>query len=259
MTKPLSPPEGPVDAGWHRSFFDGLMTQFWIGAVPEEQTGAELAFLMDVLALGPGARTLDLGCGAGRASLALASAGCEATGVDLSDDFLARARAATPEGASVSWLKQDLAALDLPEAHFDGAFMLGNSFGFMRPEETQAMFDAVAKALKPGGRIALQTAIAAECVWPHYEPQADYSAGGVRLRIAHRYDPLTGAMLTRYEANEGRKREVREGVQYIHAIPEIAAMMARAGLQTASLYGDADGAEWEPGDPQVFIIAERRS
>lgn len=259
MTKPLSPPEGPVDTGWHRSFFDGLMNRFWIGAVPEEQTGAELAFLMNVLTLEPGARTLDLGCGAGRMTLALAAVGCEATGVDLSDDFLARARAATPEDAAATWLKQDLAALDLPSAHFDGAFMLGNSFGYMTPGETQTMFDTVAEALKPGGRLALQTAAAAECVWPHYEPQGDYSAGGVRLRIAHRYDPLTGALHTRYEASDGETREVRDGVQYIHALPEIAAMMERAGLRVMKFYAEPDGAEWEPGDPQVFIVAERRS
>lgn len=257
MSQPLSPPEGPVDPDWHRTFFGGLMNRFWLGAVPEEQTEAERDFLVEALKLQPGARTLDLGCGAGRMTLALAAKGCEAAGVDLSDDFLARAKAATPAGAPVTWLKQDLAALHLSRAHFDGAFMLGNSFAYMTPDETQAMFAATCKALKPGGRLALQTAAAAECVWPHYEPQGDYSAGGVRLRIAHRYDPLTGALYTRFEASGDAGREVRDGVQYIHALPEIAAMMRRAGLDVRRFYAGPDGAAWEPGDPQVFILAAR--
>lgn len=258
MKPPLQPPAGPVDPDWHETFFTGLMNEFWLAAADEALTEAETAFLWDALALKPGARTLDLGCGAGRVSLALAARGCVATGVDLSDDFLNRARAATPEGASVTWEKQNLAAPEFPPGQFDAAFMLGNALGYMRPEDTQAMLTATGAALKPGGRLALNTAGAAECLLPHFEEMGDDTAGDVRLRIAHRYDPLEGALLTTFEASKGRRTETREGLQYIHTIREIAAMLDQAGLSVTGLFADTDGAAWEMGDPELYIIAERR-
>lgn len=257
MTARLEPPEGPVPANWHETFFDGLMNAFWLGAVPEEQTGAEAEFLMKQLRLPPGARVLDLGCGAGRMCLALAARGCAATGLDISDDFLGKARAAAPEGADLTWLKQSLADPDLPAAAFDGAFMLGNSFPYMPPEDTARMLIAIGRALTPGGRLCLNTAAAAECFWPHFEAEGDYTAGGVRLRIAHRFDPVEGAVLTRFEASDGETAETRDGVQYIHTIREIAGMLAQAGLTVTGLFAEADGAVWEPGDPHVYVIAEK--
>jgi len=257
MREPLQPPAGPVDPDWHETFFDGLMNAFWLAAVPPSQTEAEAAFLLSALALQPAARVLDLGCGAGRMCLALAARGFGATGVDLSEDFLARARRATPDGADIAWLRQPLSSLDLPAAAFDGAFMLGNSFAYMAPSDTQAMLEATGRALKPGGRLVIHTGAAAECLLPEFEPYGDFTAGDVRLRLAHRYDPRLGAVLTRYEARRGRRVETRDGVQYVHPIREIAGMLRAAGLETTALCADADGTAWSLGDAQVYVVAER--
>jgi len=61
-------------------------------------TEQEVAYLVDALRLEPGQRVLDVGCGPGRHSLALARRGLEVLGVDLSPDFLALARDKTPRG-----------------------------------------------------------------------------------------------------------------------------------------------------------------
>ncbi|MGH2756171.1 MAG: class I SAM-dependent methyltransferase, partial [Actinomycetota bacterium] len=51
-------------------------------------TAQEVPFLIDLLALPPGARILDVGCGPGRHALELAAAGYAVTGIDVSRRFL---------------------------------------------------------------------------------------------------------------------------------------------------------------------------
>jgi malonyl-CoA O-methyltransferase len=79
----------------------------------EEQYEARL--LGDVAGLA----ILDVGCGTGRHSLRLATAGARVTAVDFSDAMLACARA-KPDAKAVTFLRHDLAEpLPLPPAAFD--------------------------------------------------------------------------------------------------------------------------------------------
>src|ERR1700712_5479810 len=79
-------------------------------------TANEVAFLIDVLELTPGRRVLDVGCGPGRHARALAEAGMEVVGVDISQRFIDLARRDAPSGATFRRL--DARALDL-DGEFD--------------------------------------------------------------------------------------------------------------------------------------------
>src|ERR671913_682751 len=63
-------------------------------------TEQEVDFLVDVLALAPGMRVLDVGCGPGRHAHALARRGMEVVGVDISQRFVDLATANAPPGAT---------------------------------------------------------------------------------------------------------------------------------------------------------------
>ena len=57
---------------------------------------------------------------------------------------------------------------DLPwRARFDGAFCLGNSFGYLDDEGNAAFLRAVAAALKPGARFVLETPMVLENLLGH--------------------------------------------------------------------------------------------
>lgn len=102
----------------------------------------------------PGERILDIGCGAGATSLALAEAlGAEGlvVGVDVSEPLTGLARARAGEDARVRFHTADASAADLEEAPFDAAF---SRFGVMFFEDPAAAFTRLRAQLKPGGRLA---------------------------------------------------------------------------------------------------------
>lgn len=144
-------------------------------------TDSEVGALIDLLSLRPGERILDVGCGPGRHALALAAAGFEVVGVDVSTEFveLASASAGSLDVAiPPRFVRADARALDLsslgtgagPEAEparpFDAAISLcQGAFGLaggpgaesLLPgrELDEPILAAMAGALRPGGRLAV--------------------------------------------------------------------------------------------------------
>jgi SAM-dependent methyltransferase len=136
---------------------------------------------MDALCVTPGERVLDVGCGCGDTSLALAArAGPDGAvvGLDLSAPMLDVARTRGAAVANASFLQADAqtARFDVP---FDAAF---SRFGVMFFADPVAAFTNLRAALRPGGRLAFVCwRAAAENVWmaapyeaalPHLPPLA---------------------------------------------------------------------------------------
>jgi len=136
-------------------------------------TDQEVAFLAGALGLAPGARVLDVGCGPGRHAHALGRLGYEVVGVDISERFVALAREGAPPGAAVTFERADARVLTF-DAEFDavislcqGAFGLAGgpgtdgggraetAGGARRLDPDRAVLDGIARALRPGGRLAL--------------------------------------------------------------------------------------------------------
>jgi len=108
------------------------------------------------LAATAGERVLDIGCGCGDTSLALAECvgpSGAVLGVDLSEPMLARARerAAAAGRAQLEFLAADVQAAQLGDARFDAAFSRFGVMFFATPEHA---FANVQRALRPGGRLA---------------------------------------------------------------------------------------------------------
>ncbi len=111
--------------------------------------------LLDRLALEPGTRLLDVGCGVGGASRMAADRGAEVTGVDLTPEFVDVARALTERvglAERVLFLATAGESLPFADAAFGAAMMV--HVGMNVPDK-QAVFAEVHRVLEPGARFAL--------------------------------------------------------------------------------------------------------
>ncbi|AYM76884.1 class I SAM-dependent methyltransferase [Janthinobacterium agaricidamnosum] len=101
-----------------------------------------------------GERVLDVGCGAGASSLALAArvgAQGQVLGVDISESLIGRARTLTPQHTPAQFLVADASSAELPEGAFD---ILFSRFGVMFFGDPTGAFAHMRRALRPGGRVA---------------------------------------------------------------------------------------------------------
>ena len=102
--------------------------------------------LLAAIAGAPPYRILDLGCGPGRDLVTFRDLGHEVVGLDGCSEFVAMARAVS--GCEV-W-QQDMLAMTLPPASFDGVF--ANAVLFHLPSlALPVVLDRLHAALKPGG------------------------------------------------------------------------------------------------------------
>ncbi len=91
----------------------------------------------------------DLCCGKGRHSIYLNKKGYKVTGTDLSEESIKEARKSANE--TLDFYQHDMRHL-FRTNYFDVVFNLFTSFGyFEKREDDLHVFDAVQKALKPGG------------------------------------------------------------------------------------------------------------
>jgi SAM-dependent methyltransferase len=136
-------------------------------------TEQEVGFLADVLDLQPGMRVLDVGCGPGRHAHALARRGFEVHGVDISPRFIELAQAGAPPGATFE--VADARSLTF-DRDFDAAISLcQGGFGLVG-EDDPSVLEGMARALRPGGRLAL-SAFSSYFAVRFLEETDDFDAG----------------------------------------------------------------------------------
>lgn len=110
--------------------------------------------LIDRVAPRAGERIVDVGCGCGGTSMALASRVAPTgfvLGVDISGPMLSRARQLAPKGLPVDFVLADATVYPFDPGHFD---LLVSRFGVMFFAEPAVSFANLHRALRASGRMA---------------------------------------------------------------------------------------------------------
>lgn len=212
-------------------------------------TEQEVEFLVDALGLQMEERVLDVGCGPGRHSLALACRGIDVLGVDLSPEFIELAR----QSALADELSARFVVGDVRELPFDSEFdavicLCQGGFGLLGGRDELAVFERIVRAVRPGGRLAL-SAFSAAFALRHLEERESF-------------DAATGVFYERavIRGPEGDEREFDAWTTCFTA-RELELLAERAGLVIEGLHGVSPGRYGRTpvtlDDPELLLLGRR--
>ena len=224
---------------WYRSFFS---EDYWRYAQVEyagERTRREVDYLAGVLSTAPGQRVLDIGCGPGRHAVALAAAGFDVIGVDVSAWAVAAARQASADAGVVARFEEaDVLTSDLPSGEIDAAIAV-QSFGWGSDADQLRMLKAVRRHLVPGGVLVLDFSSLLWLVANYEERSEEPGADDTHFTFVRRYDALTGRSQGRVEIKRAGADDVvlHDDVR-LYAPAEMHALVTEAGFVVERI--DAD-------------------
>jgi len=171
---------------WYEELFTGYAATY-DREVFTQGTQSEVDFIEGEIAGDKGCAILDLGCGTGRHSIELARRGYRVTGIDLSADQLAAARAkAGAAGVRVEFLRRDARGFRF-KRRFGLAIMLcEGAFPLMETDEMNfRILRNAARALAPRGRLIMTTTNALFPLFHSVKDLVNADAAGAR------YDELS--------------------------------------------------------------------
>ncbi|MEO8049622.1 MAG: class I SAM-dependent methyltransferase [Acidobacteriota bacterium] len=207
---------------WFETFFQGVAVEFWNRAIPPALTLTEVDFLEQTLAPPPGAYLLDIPCGSGRHSIELARRGYRMTGIDLSADFLGVARLrAREEQLEVDLHQGDMRTPKLAADFFNGAFCFGNSFPYLDRSGVVAFLAALGRAIRPGGRMVIDTGCAAESILPTLLPQRWHRFDDIIVMSKAAYVPADSRLDIDYTFVQSGTVETRPSSSFVFTVAEI--------------------------------------
>jgi SAM-dependent methyltransferase len=182
-----------------------------------------------------GASVLDLGCGAGRHSVELASRGFEVTGIDLSAASICRA-SSTP-APNLMFLRRDMRRPFGAKA-FDVVFNLFTSFGYFEGQADHLkVVRNIARALKPGGTLVLDY-LNAQYAESHRVADELIERDGVMYHVTRWSD--AGNLYKRIEVLDGHEAAPLVHVERIakFGLDDFRAMFRLCGLRMERVFGD---------------------
>jgi ubiquinone/menaquinone biosynthesis C-methylase UbiE len=256
--------------------YDSFIADYYDASPPVARRTQDIAFYRDA-AREYGDPVLELGCGTGRVTMALAEAGRRVIGLDVSERMLERAirkRASLRVEARerLHFIQGDMTQFQLGEK-FRLIIIPFRAFQhLLETEEQIACLEQVKKHLSPKGRLIVdffQTdaqhmhdpACQQESLLAEYEMPGQ---GRVKLyeRVVafHRAQQRNDAeMIFEVMRSDGRQERLVWSwtVRYFFRY-EVEHLLARCGLRTSALYGDFDKSPLRDTSPEMIFVAEAK-
>jgi SAM-dependent methyltransferase len=222
----------------------------------DENTPAQVDFILQALGVTAPSRFLDLGCGHGRHANELARRGHGALGIDLVEGFLAVARnEAERDGLNVQFVNGNMCSFEVDQ-QFDHAICLFDAFGFFDDVHQESMLRCTREALAPGGRLLLDLRTRELMVRIPPVAVLDKGNGDMMIDRSH-FDIESGRLVDRRTyMRGGKQREVAFSVR-LYSFTEIKLLLRTAGFEVETGYGGFDGSSMSLNKPRTIVVARK--
>jgi cyclopropane fatty-acyl-phospholipid synthase-like methyltransferase len=246
-----------ISDNWYESFFSGINCEMWEKAVTQQWTDTEASFIKDVLHVEPGSAILDMPCGTGRHSIALAKQGFHLTSVDISEEFInGLKRKVEAQQLTIEVIHENILSLEL-KGSFDGAFCLGNSFGYFDFPGMEIFVNKVSSSLKQGAKWIINTGLMAESFLAKFTKEKKYELEGLTMEICNDYDEWNSCLLTTLTYTKNGKQEIHRFKHHVYTVAELIRLLGKYDLKTIALYNSTDKEAFKLDDPQLYLVAQK--
>jgi glycine/sarcosine N-methyltransferase len=249
--------------------YDGFSVDYdrfvnWSARLP-----AELPFIEAQLQAGDARRILDAACGTGMHAVALARAGHDVTGADLSAGMIARARDnAAAEGVDVRF---ELAGFGQLAARvgtgYDAVLCLGNSLPhLLTSDDLRAALTDFAACLQPGGLVLIQNrnfdaVLTQRERWMAPQSHREGDAEWLFFRF-YDFEPDTTLTFNVVTLRRAEKGEWSQQVQSTRLWPlqrdDLVNALAVAGFDEIACRGDLRGTQFDRINSGNLVVTARR-
>jgi ubiquinone/menaquinone biosynthesis C-methylase UbiE len=227
----------------------------------ENQWAADDDFFLALVNEQPNSRVLDLGCGTGRVSLAVAAAGHRVVAIDPNTNSLAAARG--KRGAEdVTWI--DGTSAQLPDETFDVAIMTAHvAQAISADDDWSRTLADVHRSLAPGGRLAFDSRDPSARAWEGWTPAGTRRGhtlpDGSTLETWMECAPLTGGLvaLTEHRVLNGSDHEAETSVLVFRTEEQLRRDLTMAGFTTERILGGWSGEDVGSGQGELIVVAHK--
>ena len=241
---------------WWQEFFDGLWEEFHLSHMSSREYEQQVSRLVPLLDLGEGSRVLDIPCGVGGQSVALAQMGCSVTGVDLHEGLLGVAgKRADAAGVSLELVNEDMRNYD-GGGSFDAAICLWGSFGYFDEKGNRAQLETVYNSLRPGGRFLLEC-YPLETILRHFQPR-DWRRGGEVMAVEERsWVPSSSKVHSHWTFTGHGRVEERESHMRMYTVRELGDLFRAVGFAQPVLFDSDSLGPWSIDSGGAWVLAAK--
>jgi len=242
---------------WWKNTFGAEYLEAFRHYYSPAKTKIEVDFLRKFIGLKRGSRILDIPCGQGRHTAALARSGYQVTGIDHSSILLKEAKRTIMRDAGHAVLRRGDMRKISGAKKFDAVVTLGNSFGYFSDDDNARFLASVSKHLIKGGIFVLDLSNTSGLI-RHPLGTFDYRfKGGVLTTSAYAFDPLSMRLKIKWKIAIGKKVKSTAGEIRLYTAPEIFSLLEQTGMRVKSVFGDFIGHPYDLESPRLIIVSKK--
>ncbi|PKD43629.1 class I SAM-dependent methyltransferase [Rhodohalobacter barkolensis] len=241
---------------WFEDWFDSPLYEKLYSKRDEKEASRIADLIEKEIPVSDYKNILDLGCGRGRNSLALAKRGYHVTGIDLSKKAIQKAKSNAKEKnlKNVDFYIRDMR--DPIPKQFDAIVNLFTTFGyFLEDEENKRILRTTAKNLRKDGILFI------DYLNPEYvEKNLVPSESGVYENLAYQVTRKIEDEMV-FKSIQFKGESLDKPVKYIERVKLydldwFKSELNRSGYEITKTYGDYEGGVFQSDSPRMIMIAK---